>query len=230
MQKRKLLFLILLVVLGGGGACIISRNYKNNSTAARPANTGNHKNDSTIKSSITVTDRNGNVYPTIHIGNQIWTAANFKGTLYNDGTPIPNIKDSNEWINLTTGAYCYYNNDPNKYADYGLLYNWFAVNTNKLPPIGWHIPTIKDLDILLQEDAKQGDKNNRVFSVLYTSGYYRDGDGIFGNRHNHGYFWSSTEVNSDLAWNLSLDYNGTGSMRIGGSKLLGIPIRFVRNN
>lgn len=30
--------------------------------------------------------------------------------------------------------------DPSK-CDYGLLYNWYAVNTGKLAPTGWHVPT-----------------------------------------------------------------------------------------
>lgn len=229
MHKRKLLPLLLLIILGSGGVCIISCSYKNSSTAAGPVKTANYKNNSTIKSSITVTDRNGNVYPTIQIGNQIWTAANFKGTLYNDSTTILNIKDSNQWINVTTGAYCYYNNDSNKYANYGLLYNWFAVNTGKLAPLGWHVPTAKDFDILLQQNLKSADKDSAISKTFYTASCYRDGDGIFSNIDNYGYFWSSTECSTDLAWNLSLNYNAIGSARIGSTKLLGIPIRFIKD-
>jgi uncharacterized protein (TIGR02145 family) len=66
---------------------------------------------------------------------------------YRDGTPIPQVTDATEWANLTTGAWCYYDNDPSK----GKLYNWYAVagihdNDENTPnkefaPEGWHVPT-----------------------------------------------------------------------------------------
>jgi uncharacterized protein (TIGR02145 family) len=59
-----------------------------------------------------VTDYDGNVYPTVKIGTQVWFGSNLKVTHYNDGTPIPNITDNAEWAALTTGAMCYYNNTP----------------------------------------------------------------------------------------------------------------------
>ena len=58
-----------------------------------------------------VTDYDGNIYPTVKIGDQVWMAANLVVTHYNDGTPIPNVTDDSEWTSLTTGAMCYYNND-----------------------------------------------------------------------------------------------------------------------
>ena len=89
-----------------------------------------------------VSDIDGNEYKTIQIGTQEWMAENLKTTKYNDGNSIPNVTDIIEWSNLTTGAYCWYNNDAaaNK-ATYGALYNWFAVNTDKLCPTNWHVPS-----------------------------------------------------------------------------------------
>lgn len=57
----------------------------------------------------TVTDYDGNVYPTVKIGDQVWMAQNFMGTHYNDGSPIagPNFTDE-QWAALTTPAYCVY--------------------------------------------------------------------------------------------------------------------------
>ena len=49
---------------------------------------------------------------------------------YNDGSVIPNLKDNSEWSNLTTGAWCDYNNSDSLGKIYGKLYNWFAVSTN----------------------------------------------------------------------------------------------------
>lgn len=90
----------------------------------------------------TVTDIEGNVYKTITIGTQEWMAENLKTTKYNDGTSIPLVTGVTEWSNLTTPGYCWYDNDETTYKDtYGALYNWYTVNTDKLCPSGWHVPT-----------------------------------------------------------------------------------------
>jgi len=85
-----------------------------------------------------MTDIEGNTYKTVTIGTQTWMAENLKVTKYNDSTDIPNITDDTEWVELTDGAYCNYENDPNNVAAYGRLYNWYAVKTGKLCPTGWH--------------------------------------------------------------------------------------------
>ena len=90
---------------------------------------------------IIVTDIDGNIYHTVTIGLQVWMSENLKVTRYNDSTSIPNVTDDLEWYNLSTAAYADYNNSPGNVATYGRLYNWFAVNTGKLAPKGWHIPT-----------------------------------------------------------------------------------------
>jgi uncharacterized protein (TIGR02145 family) len=92
-------------------------------------------------SSNTVTDADGNVYHTVKIGTQTWTVENLKTTKYNDGTAIPLVTDGTAWSNLTTGAYCGYNDSATYKTTYGALYNWYAVNTGKLAPAGWHVPT-----------------------------------------------------------------------------------------
>ena len=89
--------------------------------------------------------------PNVTIGTQVWTNKNLDVTTYRDGTPIPEVTDPAAWAGLTTGAWCYYNNDPANGAIYGKLYNWYAVagihdndpNTpNKiLAPQGWHVPS-----------------------------------------------------------------------------------------
>jgi uncharacterized protein (TIGR02145 family) len=95
----------------------------------------------------TVTDQDGNSYPYLTYGDQVWTVKNAEMVTYRDGTPIPQVTDATEWANLTTGAWCYYDNDPSK----GKLYNWYAVagihdndeNTSnkELAPEGWHVPS-----------------------------------------------------------------------------------------
>ena len=89
-----------------------------------------------------VIDIEGNVYSVIQIGTQIWKAENLKTTKYNDNSDIPNVTDNNTWIALSTPGFCWYNNDASTYKNtYGALYNWYAVNTDKLCPSGWHVPS-----------------------------------------------------------------------------------------
>jgi len=88
-------------------------------------------------------DPDGNKYNTIRIGKQVWTVENLRTTKYNDGTPIPHITDDKEWGSLSTPGYCYYDNsdDLEKNKRYGVLYNWYTIETGKLAPEGWHVPT-----------------------------------------------------------------------------------------
>ncbi len=84
----------------------------------------------------------GQAYQIIQIGSQTWFAENLKTIKYNDNTDIPNITDNTSWQNDTAGAYSWYNNNEATYKDtYGALYNFYAVNTGKLCPTGWHVPS-----------------------------------------------------------------------------------------
>ena len=93
------------------------------------------------------TDQDGNTFLWINYNSLDWSMFNATVEKYRDGTPIPQVTDATEWANLTTGAWCYYDNDPNK----GKLYNWYAVagihdndeNTpnKELAPEGWHVPS-----------------------------------------------------------------------------------------
>ena len=101
-----------------------------------------------------ITDIDGNTYDYLTYGTQQWTVKNAEMVTYRDGTPIPQVTDDNEWLNLTTGAWCYYYNDPTK----PILYNWYAVmgihdtdpNTpnKEFSPEGWHVPTHVEWNIL----------------------------------------------------------------------------------
>jgi hypothetical protein len=97
-----------------------------------------------IKPEITdkIKDIDGNEYGIVTIGNQIWMAENLRTTKFNDGTPIPLVTNHEAWYKLNSPGYCWYDNDEKKYRDvYGALYNWYAVNTGKLCPKGWHVPS-----------------------------------------------------------------------------------------
>jgi uncharacterized protein (TIGR02145 family) len=98
----------------------------------------------------TITDINGNIYHTVKIGTQEWTIENLRVTLYNDGSAIPLVMDSAAWDSLYTPGYCYYNNTTNadSIRQLGALYNWYVVETGRLAPTGWHVPTAADWTIL----------------------------------------------------------------------------------
>lgn len=90
----------------------------------------------------TVTDQDGNVYNTITIGMQVWMAENLKVTKYRNGDPIPNVKDTLQWMNLVTGAFCNNNTSGHAAGAYGLLYNWYAaIDSRNIAPAGWHVPS-----------------------------------------------------------------------------------------
>jgi len=89
-----------------------------------------------------VKDADNNYYSSVEIGSQVWLGENLRTTKYSDGTAISNVTADESWNNLTTDAYCWYKNDASSYKDaYGAMYNWFAVNTQKLCPAGWHVPS-----------------------------------------------------------------------------------------
>jgi len=90
----------------------------------------------------TLTDRDGNLYQIIKIGNQWWMAENLKVTHYRNGATISNVADNTEWANIITGAHCSYGNNPSNVTMYGNLYNWYAVDDSRdIAPKGWHVPT-----------------------------------------------------------------------------------------
>jgi uncharacterized protein (TIGR02145 family) len=90
-------------------------------------------------------------WPTVVIGTKTWTSTNLNVTTYRDGTPIPEVRDSAEWANLTTGAWCHLNNDPANDAIYGKMYNHYAVvDPRGLAPVGYHVPTFAEYDMMIQ--------------------------------------------------------------------------------
>lgn len=91
-----------------------------------------------------VTDIDGHSYKTIRIGTQVWMAENLKTTKYLNGDTVPFYLSAEQWCNMTTGA-CKLGSDI-----YGNVYNAYAVeDSRKLCPAGWHVPTSKEWDVLL---------------------------------------------------------------------------------
>jgi len=136
-----------------------------------------------IASAGTVTDTDGNVYQTVRIGNQIWTVENLRVTRYNDGTAIPLDTSTAIWDSiwnngLTIPAYCYYNNLTNtdSIKKWGVLYNWYAVNTGKLAPKGWHVPTDSEWEVMENYLVINGYNYDGTTDTINV--FYNDYDGI----------------------------------------------------
>lgn len=196
----------------------------------------------------TMTDQDGNVYKTVTIGSQTWMAENLRTTKYNDGTAIPLVTDLSEWSDLSTGAYCNYDNTNNTdtIATFGRLYNWYAVNTGKLAPKGWHVPTDAEwttLTIFLRVGVSGGKlketgtshwstpntraTNETGFTAL--PGGYRNSGGTFGGIGDNGLWWSATEGDAGGAWDWSICYDLGGEGRLYDYKEVGISVRCVRD-
>lgn len=110
-----------------------------------------------------VEDIDGNTYETVEIGNQIWMAENLRVTHYRSGTGI-NFVTGGVWSDMTSGAYCAYDNSESTAKTYGYLYNWYAVTDGRnIAPEGWHMPTEaewKELELYLDMSQAEVDKEN----------------------------------------------------------------------
>jgi len=205
-----------------------------------------------------VSDVDSHTYQTVTIGAQVWMASNLITTKYNDGTTaIPNVTDNSAWAALSTGAYCDYGNSLSNSTTYGKLYNWYAVDNNELTkaasnggknicPVGWHVPTVDEWTILtsyLGDTSVAGGKlkesgyshwttpnteatNTSGFTAL--PGGYRDDNGTFNNIGIVGYWWSSTENSTSIAWFRFITYSNSIVNSTNYNKKYGFSVRCVR--
>lgn len=197
-------------------------------------------------------DIDGNIYHTVKIGNQVWMTENLKVTHFNDGSVIPVINNSREWYNLTSPACCWYNNDIANFESYGALYNYYAINSDKLAPEGWHVPTEDEFRILISNldpeanfvrhessttaggmlkenglnywaEPNAGATNESGFAAL--PGGCRSYAGNFSTQGTFGYFGGTGEQTV-----LSLRFaTGSAFLRDEISKYVGVSVRCVKD-
>ena len=182
------------------------------------------------------------------IATQRWMDKNLEGVTYRNGDVIPQVTDATTWAALTTGAWCYYNNDPANGAIYGKLYNWYAVNDPRgLAPQGWHIPTDAEwttLSTLLGGESVAGGKMKTTGTTRWTTpntnatnesgfsglpGGNRSNSGAFTNVGNYGYWQSSTESGSTAARYRYLGYLNGNLDRFSFFKTAGFSVRCLRD-
>src|SRR4030042_1423566 len=120
-----------------------------------------------------VTDIEGNSCRIVVVGTQTWMAENLRTSKLNDGTPVPNVTVGSEWVRLTSPGYCWYaNNEADNKNTYGALYNWYAVNSGKLAPLGWHVPTQEEWTTLIEYlggEEKAGGRMKEAGLVYWNS-------------------------------------------------------------
>jgi uncharacterized protein (TIGR02145 family) len=136
MKNKQHVFIYSLFVMGSFVTTLIGCTNNDENPGGDPPMAG------------TVVDKDGNKYDTVRIGTQTWMVQNLKTTKYNDGTDIPAATLTSDWPNVITPCYCWYNNDAANKTAYGAMYNWYAVNSGKLCPTGWRVPTVADFDVL----------------------------------------------------------------------------------
>lgn len=197
--------------------------------------------------------------PNVTIGTQIWQSINYDGATYRDGTSIPQVTDPTVWANLTTGAWCYFNNDPANGAIYGKLYNWYAVVgifdapslttpslRKQFAPTGWHVPSDAEwttLTSFLGGESVAGGKMKATGTTRWSSpntgatnssGFAglpggRNDGGSFANFRTNGNWWSSTEYEPAFAWSRNLDYNNGIVTSYRSIKKEGYSVRFIKD-
>lgn len=212
--------------------------------------TNDPSNSDNINSLPTVKDIDGNTYHIITIGTQTWMVENLKTHKYNDGTDIPLVSDGTAWSKLSTPGYCA--------NTYGALYNWYTVNTLKLAPTGWHVPSYAEWTTLhdyvnanlgtsgtvakaiaaksnWSSDTSLGaigndlTKNNSSgFNAL--PGGFRDGTGTFYGFGYMGLWWCSTQDYLKVnAQNLFLKSSDSEMTITTNPKTRGMAVRCIKD-
>lgn len=165
--------------------------------------------------------------PAVRIGHQIWMSKNLNVGRYRNGDIIPQVTDPDKWHSLTTGAWCWYNNDSATGHVYGKLYNWYAINDPRgLAPKGWHVPDnaewdtlafalggsniaggkMKDTGTLHWMPPNLGATNSSGFTA-YAGGERNSYGLVFYGFGYYGIWWSTTPGSFGNFWFRSLNYN-----------------------
>ena len=224
-------------------------------TPDNPNPNSNNNNPTSINPTYTqgpaVNDIDGNTYSSVVNCGQTWTSKNLDVSHYRNGDIIPQVADFTQWENLTTGAWCYYENVPGNGSIYGKLYNFYAVNDPRgLAPSGWHIPTDTEwssLEVCLGGSSIAGGKmkeigfthwnsfpletasNSSGFSAL--PGGYRspNGGSTFLWKGTLGYWWSSSSAGITSGYGRSLFYGNTEVGRNSGINEYGFSVRCIKD-
>ena len=167
--------------------------------------------------------RDGQVYKTVTIGDQVWIAKNLNYEM--------------------AGSYCY-NNNASNCMRYGRLYTWEAAMNSC--PEGWHLPTYDELVSLIENASGQflaggvlksrdGWKRCRQCDVaddMYSFSAFPTGimneDGSFDKIFEYGFLWSATETESNQIPYMGFSNISSVAMLLLGNKNKGLSVRCVK--
>ena len=175
--------------------------------------------------------RDGKVYKTVKIGNQVWMAENLAYA-------------------PSSGNFWAFGDDNNNVEIYGYLYDWQTALT--VCPVGWHLPTdaewteltdfLEGLEVAggklkatgtieadtgLWYEPNTGATNETGFTAIPGGvlGY----DGLFGLFGLFGLWWCATERDTNLAWSRGMYYSNS---KVGSGyeyKNFGFSVRCLRD-
>ena len=253
-----------------GGTTYYVRAYAINSAGTSYGNELSFTTTSPIQYGEGVTDLDGNTYQSVIIGEQEWMSENLRVSKYNDGTDIPGSiedygytcydeeceldaegfegQDNVAWANTKTGAWCHYDNDNQYETTYGKLYNWYAVQTGKLCPLGWHVPTDADWTVLTYYLAANGHNGTEGTALKATSGWDGSGNGTdnygwsalpggkrddaegdFNGDYSEGQWWSSSQSSPLKSSYIKLFYYSDNFLRGDNKNNNGYSVRCLRD-
>ena len=201
-------------------------------------------------------ERDGQVYKTAQIGEQIWMAQNLN---YADSIKTPSLLERN---------WCYeYNEEKCAYG--GRLYTWAAAidsialydsgngvdcgrkKTCSLPskvqglcPMGWHLPDTTEWNVLIDEvggtddagkalKSQTGWTNNRNgtdaygFAALPVGSRPTDG---FVNAGDYTDFWSSSEIDGYYVYGVNMYYGRPSALMVNRSKVIAVSVRCLKDS
>lgn len=187
-------------------------------------------------------------FPTALICGSQWVTENLNVVTYRNGDVIPQVQDQTQWASLTTGAWCYYNNDSATGTTYGRLYNWYAVNDPRgLAPNGYHIPSdaewtnminclggkfvaggaLKEAGFSHWATPNTGATNSTGFNGL--PGGNRANDGVFLSITFLGFWWTASEYDLVNAYPAYIRYDGPSIYQFTQSKKRGFSVRLIKD-
>jgi uncharacterized protein (TIGR02145 family) len=166
-----------------------------------------------------IKDIDSNTYNVIRIGNQYWMTENLRTLHYQNGDLIESTPDQYFDINqIEEPKFNWiYKDEEEKLREQGRLYTWYtSIDSRNICPTGWHVPKNADWIELYKylggnEDDGKIDINSYgwyldelkpVDQVGFnaTPGGQRNPTGIFSDLGNVGYWWSTSDVDNQVAW------------------------------
>lgn len=153
--------------------------------------------------------RDGKIYKTIKIRNQVWLAENFA-------------------YKPSSGNFWAFDNNNNFIEKAGYLYDMETAKKNC--PQGWHLPTKLDWEELYDNWGYYYafDSLSKT-SFTYNFAGWRDTQGVFGYLGSEAKFWSSTESDKNSSWSFELsDLSKKARLKLGDKKY-GYSVRLIKD-